>query len=107
MQRSFLGCVSETDAKEAREVGEKAVQCSIWKEQNGAVIIKRIGDYAVEYDLVNLEEIAAKTKTMPDNFYSSDTMISDDFIKYAAPLAGPLPVIGKVTAPRIDKIVNK
>jgi ATP-dependent phosphofructokinase / diphosphate-dependent phosphofructokinase len=30
LQRSFLGCVSDVDQREAREVGEKAVQYAMW-----------------------------------------------------------------------------
>jgi 6-phosphofructokinase len=30
LQRSFIGCVSDVDQREAREVGEKAVQFAIW-----------------------------------------------------------------------------
>ena len=103
LQRSFLGCVSPTDAREAREVGEKAVQCSIWKDESGSVSIKRIGNYAVDYDFIRLEDVAAKTKTMVDEYFASPTMISDEFIKYAAPLIGELPVIGRVTAPVVEK----
>jgi 6-phosphofructokinase len=30
LQRSFIGCVSDVDQREAREVGEKAVQYAMW-----------------------------------------------------------------------------
>ena len=30
LQRSFIGCVSDLDQREAREVGEKAVQLAMW-----------------------------------------------------------------------------
>ena len=30
LQRSFAGCVSDVDQREAREVGEKAVQYALW-----------------------------------------------------------------------------
>jgi 6-phosphofructokinase len=30
LQRSFVGCVSDVDQREAREVGEKAVQYAFW-----------------------------------------------------------------------------
>jgi 6-phosphofructokinase len=30
LQRSFIGCVSDVDQREAREVGEKAVQFAMW-----------------------------------------------------------------------------
>jgi 6-phosphofructokinase len=33
LQRSFIGCVSDVDQREAREVGEKAVQYAMWGDQ--------------------------------------------------------------------------
>ena len=45
LQRSFIGCVSDVDAREAREVGEKAVQFGMWGYNgvmgDGSVAIKR------------------------------------------------------------------
>jgi ATP-dependent phosphofructokinase / diphosphate-dependent phosphofructokinase len=41
LQRSFMGCVSDVDQREAREVGEKAVQFALWGKQSGSVAIKR------------------------------------------------------------------
>ena len=35
LQRSFAGCVSDVDQREAREVGEKAVQFALWGERDG------------------------------------------------------------------------
>ena len=54
LQRSFIGCVSDVDQREAREVGEKAVQYAMWGDRNGSVAIKRTGYYSVDYELVPL-----------------------------------------------------
>ena len=43
LQRSFIGCVSDVDQREAREVGEKAVQFAMLGGRNGSVAIKRTG----------------------------------------------------------------
>ena len=43
LQRSFIGCVSDVDQREAREVGEKAVQFAMWGDRDGSVAIKRTG----------------------------------------------------------------
>ena len=43
LQRSFIGCVSDVDQREARRVGEKAVQFAMWGKQDGSVAIKRTG----------------------------------------------------------------
>ena len=39
LQRSFLGCVSDVDQREAREVGRKAVQYAMEGAQDGSVTI--------------------------------------------------------------------
>ncbi len=51
LQRSFVGCVSDVDQREAREVGEKAIQYAMWGERDGSVVIRRTGCYSVDYEL--------------------------------------------------------
>ncbi len=70
LQRSFLGCVSDVDQREAREVGEKAVQYAMWGDRDGSVAIKRTGNYAVNYELAPLETVAGKTRVMEDELLS-------------------------------------
>ena len=89
LQRSFLGCVSDVDQREAREVGEKAVQYARWREEDGSVTIHRTGFYSAEYHLHPLTDIAGKTKTMPDEFVSDcGTHVTDAFRLYLRPLLG-------------------
>lgn len=93
LQRSFLGCVSGVDQREAREVGEKAVQFAVWGGPNGStsgsVAIKRSGDYAVNYELLALSDVAAKTRTMDDAFINeAGTGVTDAFRAYLRPLLG-------------------
>lgn len=89
LQRSFAGCVSDVDRLEAREVGEKAAQFAIWHNVDGSVTIRRTGDYAVDYGLVNLADIAAKTRLMPDHFINkAGNHVTADFVHYARPLVG-------------------
>lgn len=108
LQRSFLGCVSESDAKEAREVGEKAVQFSALEGGSGSVAIRRIGDYAVDYFLTPLETVARHTKKMPAEFIDMEnSTITDAFKAYARPLVGELPACERISAPRVAKILNK
>src|SRR5580704_15971188 len=66
LQRSFAGCTSDVDRREAREVGEFAVKQAIWGATDGSVAIQRTGDYCVDYVLVEVDEVAGKTKVMPD-----------------------------------------
>ena len=89
LQRSFIGCVSDVDQREAREVGEKAVQFAMWGQASGSVTIKRTGFYSVDYELVPLEVVAGKTRVMEDEFISaSGTDVTDAFRMYLRPLLG-------------------
>jgi 6-phosphofructokinase 1 len=88
-QRSFLGCVSDVDQREAREVGEKAVQYALWGDRDGSVSIQRTGFYSVDYELLPLTAVAGKTRTMDDAFISaSGTDVTDAFRMYLRPLLG-------------------
>jgi 6-phosphofructokinase 1 len=93
LQRSFIGCVSDVDAREAREVGEKAVQYAFagpgGRGRDGSVAIRRTGFYSVDYELQTLADVAGKTRTMDDAFISaSGTDVTDAFRLYLRPLLG-------------------
>ena len=89
VQRSFIGCVSDVDQREAREVGEKAVQFAMWGDMDGSIVIDRTGFYSSDYRLVPLEVVAGKTKVMPDEFIAeSGTDVTDAFRMYLRPLLG-------------------
>ena len=89
LQRSYIGCTSDVDQREAREVGEKAVQFAMWGDRDGSVAIKRAGFYSVDYELLPLSEVAGKTRTMEDHFIAaSGTDITDAFRLYLRPLLG-------------------
>ena len=93
LQRSFVGCVSDVDAREAREVGEKAVQYAMWgfegQQRDGSVAIQRTGFYSADYTLLPLEAVAGKTRTMDDAFIAdSGTDVTDAFRLYLRPLLG-------------------
>ena len=105
LQRSFLGCISESDASEAREVGEKAVQFAAWHNVDGSVAMKRVGDYAVEYQMLKLTDVAAKTKHMaPEYINEAGNDVTEAFKAYARPLVGELPAMGRIAAPPVHKI---
>jgi 6-phosphofructokinase len=89
LQRSFFGCVSDVDLREAREVGEKAVQFAMDGDCDGSVAIERVGNYAVDYRLLPLDAVAGKTKTMSDLFISDDGVgVTKAFDDYLRPLIG-------------------
>ncbi len=93
LQRSFLGCVSDVDQQEAREVGEKAVQFALDGDADGhhegSVAIQRVGDYAVDFKLLPLAAVAGKTRVMEDELIAaSGNDISEAFVRYLRPLLG-------------------
>ncbi len=109
LQRSFVGCVSDRDAHEAREVGEKAVQYAMWDNVDGSVVIRRpVLNYGVEYDLVPLSEIAAKTKVMPDEFINAEgNGVTQAFHTYCRPLVGSgFPEPHRIRAPRVARVLK-
>lgn len=96
LQRSFPGFVSDSDAKEARLVGEMAVQYSRQKGQSGSVAMRRVSEqpYAVETFLAPLEQVARVTKHLDPSYIENGNNITAAFRAYAAPLIGPLPQVG-------------
>ena len=108
VQRSFAGCVSDVDQREAREVGHKAVQYAMSGKHSGSVTIHRTGNYAVDYKLSSLEDIAAKTRKMPDEFIAgSGTHVTEAFHGYLEPLLGAgLPQVHRLRSPAVPKLLK-
>jgi 6-phosphofructokinase 1 len=108
LQRSFVGCVSDVDQREAREVGEKAVQYAMWGETDGSVAIERTGYYSVDYRLVPLAAVAGKTRTMPDEYISANgTEVTDAFRLYLRPLLGKaMPDAYRLRQNQVTKILK-
>lgn len=108
LQRSFLGCVSDVDQREAREVGERAAHYAIWYNLDGSISIQRTGYYSVNYQLEKLSDIARKTRHMPDNFINATgNGITDDFKYYLRPLIGSgYPVAHRLRAPKVGKLLT-
>ncbi len=107
LQRSFVGCVSDVDAREAREVGEKAVQYVSFGKSNGSVAIRRIGEYAVDYPLIPLEAVAAKTRVMEDWLISeAGNNVTPAFTDYLRPLLGlNMPQVSRLREHLVAKAV--
>ncbi len=108
LQRSFIGCVSDVDAREAREVGEKAVQFAMWGDCDGSVTIKRTGFYSADYELMPLTDVAGKTRVMEDEFISSGgTDVTDAFRMYLRPLLGSgMPDAYRLRPAPVAKVLN-
>ena len=109
LQRSFIGCVSDVDQREAREVGEKAVQFAMWGDRDGSVAIKRTGFYSVDYELMPLEAVAGKTRTMEDEFIDEKgTGVTDAFRMYLRPLLGSgMPDAYRLRPAPVPKILKR
>jgi 6-phosphofructokinase 1 len=108
VQRSFAGCVSDVDQREAREAGHRAVQYAMSGGTSGSVTIHRTGNYSVDYRLSPLGDIAAKTRTMPDDFIAaSGTHVTEAFHGYLAPLLGTaLPQVHRLSSPAVPKVLK-
>ncbi len=106
LQRSFMGCVSDVDQREAREVGEKAAQFAIWHDTDGSITIQRTGYYSVDYQIRPLSDVAAKTKLMADEYINAKSNnVTDAFKYYLQPLLGTgMPEASHLRVPRAEKI---
>lgn len=109
LQRSFMDCVSDVDQHEAREVGEKAAQFAIWNNRDGSITIHRTGYYSVDYKLSSLDEVAAKTKLMPDEFINQrGNNVTEAFKSYVRPLLGSdMHQAHRLRAPMAEKILHR
>jgi 6-phosphofructokinase 1 len=108
LQRSFAGCTSDVDRREAREVGEFAVKQAIWGPGNGSVAIRRISDYSVDYALVKLAKVGGKTKVMKDAFIApTGSDVTPAFREYLRPLLGSdLPQPARLRGGAIAKVLK-
>ena len=106
LQRSFPACISDVDQHEAREVGEKAAHFGIWHGLDCSVTIQRTGQYSVNYVPVELKEIAAKTRLMPNEFINAEgNNVTEAFIAYCRPLIGSgFSNAHRLRAPIVEKI---
>ena len=106
LQRSFAGCVSEVDAREAFEAGATAVREAIRGDVDGSIAIKRKPGkkYAVEFKRVPLKSVAKATRHMPDRYINAaGNNVTQAFINYAAPIVGKLPKTGKLKRVPVKK----
>jgi 6-phosphofructokinase 1 len=66
-----------------------------------------VREYGVEYRLDRLEEVAGKTRTMPDAFIAgSGADVTDAFVSYLRPLLGSdMPGTARLRAPAVAKVL--
>jgi ATP-dependent phosphofructokinase / diphosphate-dependent phosphofructokinase len=105
LQRSFPAVISKSDASEARQAGAIAVKTSL-KMDNGSIAIRRKPGrkYQVYFERVPLVNVAKETRHMPDEFINAaGNDVTDAFIKYAGPIVGELPEIGRLKGVAVQK----
>ena len=99
LQRSFPTIVSEIDAREARMVGEFAVEQAVANGQPGSVAIRRLASspYASECFMTPLASVAREATSMRDEFIHADgNDVTQAWLDYVRPLVGELPRMGKL-----------
>ncbi|MBS5966899.1 MAG: diphosphate--fructose-6-phosphate 1-phosphotransferase [Finegoldia magna] len=87
LQRCDMSFVSKTDIEESFEVGEFSVEC-VENHSGKMVGIKRISNkpYKTEFELVDIEKVANKTKMIIPKYTDSHFQIDDEFMDYILPL---------------------
>ncbi|MBV8605208.1 MAG: 6-phosphofructokinase [Pelomonas sp.] len=112
LQRSFLGCVSAVDQREAREVGEAAVQFARHAGRDGSVAIQRLsgaGGYAVEFKLLPLTAVAGRTRVMDEALLdAARSDVSPAFVHWLRPLLGAdLPQAARLAGHPVARLLDK
>ncbi|QCX33985.1 hypothetical protein FDN13_09860 [Caloramator sp. E03] len=82
---------------------------TLWHNLDGSITIHRTGEYSVDYQLTKLEDVAGKTKQMPDEFINSeDNNVTEAFRHYVLPLLGSgIPSAHRLRTPKVPKILRK
>ena len=101
-QRASSHIASLTDIEEAYNCGKYALEQAVKGETGKMVVMNRIDNYHIKYELMDIEGIANAVKTVPTEYINEDgDYINDSFIDYALPL-----IQGDVTIPFENGIVR-
>ncbi len=82
------------DFEEAFECGREAVRLALSGISGYMVTIERISDYPykIKFGRIELENVAVRAKSMPDNFINArGNFVTDELIRYMRPLIGDIP----------------
>lgn len=84
---------SPIDQREARAAGKAAVRLAAKGELSGSIALvrERGKKYKINYERIELSDVAAKTRHLPPEFIRGASDVTDAFLNYLRPLAGPLP----------------
>lgn len=95
IQRCFVGIASESDAKEAADVGREAVLAATsGNYKSGTIAILRAPgkEYTISYEVAPLASVAKHTRELPDAYINAEgNNVTPAFIEYARPIVGELP----------------
>jgi 6-phosphofructokinase len=86
--------MAKVDREEAYLVGVQGVRLAVEGKSGVMVTLKRKSNrpYVCKTGTILLEEVAMKTKHMPDNYISDDGFfVTSEFIQYMKPLVGEMP----------------
>ena len=90
LPRGYLGVIDETDAKEAFEAGAFAAQSAF--TGSGSVVLHHDGKHTSPR-IVSLDQVAGRTRHMPDSFFAGSSAISEEGRAYFRRLLPPRPDI--------------
>ncbi|MDZ5452912.1 diphosphate--fructose-6-phosphate 1-phosphotransferase [Labrys sp. ZIDIC5] len=90
LPRGYLGIIDEADAKEAFEAGAFAAQSAF--TGSGSVVLHHDGKHTSPR-IVALDQVAGRTRHMPDSFFTGANAVSDEGRAYFRRLLPPRPDI--------------
>jgi 6-phosphofructokinase len=109
--RAMSACVSETDRREAQQVGKEAVAHLATGRSGTMVTLGRVSDdpYLCETGVVPLADVANAEKLLPRAFTNeAGNMITQPFKDYALPLIdGALPPLARLKGTRVPPRVSQ
>ncbi|MDX8411531.1 MAG: 6-phosphofructokinase [Mariprofundaceae bacterium] len=97
LQRSYPTVVSEVDSREAREVGEFAVNHAVATGEPGSLANRRTGNspYASECFMTPLASVAREATEMKDEYINAaGNDVTQAWLDYVRPLVDDLPEMG-------------
>jgi len=90
---------SPIDQREAFGAAKKAVQCAASGEHpDGSIALVRTNgnEYGCDFERIELTDVAAKTRHMPDEWLAGDDNVTSEFIEWLRPLVGEMPAGGRL-----------
>jgi 6-phosphofructokinase len=107
IQRVSMQCASQVDVDEAYRVGQVALSKAVEGDSDKMITLirKRKDPYVSDTGLVDLEKVALKTRSVPDEFINRNSnFVTKEFVNYARPLiGGSLPEYTRLRKRRLER----